>query len=84
MVDGKYDEKETMMIPARIRGPSRPGCLPARLLHIMMLLTVAFKSPGEFSCVDAFAGERAISKAFVGGGEAAVALDILISPSDDT
>lgn len=66
------------------KGPARPGRLPFRLLCIMQLLATAFVPMPELSCVDCFAGKRAISRAFVGAGERAVALDILLTPKDDS
>ena len=50
----------------------------------MQLLATAFVPMPELSCVDCFAGKRAISRAFVGAGERAVALDILLTPKDDS
>ena len=66
------------------KGPARPGRLPFRLLCIMQILATAFVPMPELSCVDCFAGKRAISRAFTGAGEPAVALDILLEPNDDS
>ena len=70
--------------PSPLLGPARPGCLPFRLFMIMQVIATAFVAPPPFSCVDCFAARRAISRAFVGHGEPAVALDILLTPDDDS
>ena len=67
-----------------LKGPSRPGCLPYRIWVMMQLLAVAFAPLPELACTDLFAGKRALSRAFVGHGEPAVALDILLTPDDES
>lgn len=51
---------------------------------MMQLLAVAFAPLPELACTDLFAGKRALSRAFVGHGEPAVALDILLTPDDES
>ena len=82
--DAEPENTNNETIPRAPAQPSRPGCLPVRLLTIMRVLSAAFQPPGELTCVDAFAGKRAISKAFTSKGEPSVALDIILTPADDS
>ena len=84
LADNEPENPDDETIPREPARPSRPGCLPFRLLRIMMVLAAAFQNPEALTCVDAFAGKRAISKAFTSKGEPSVALDILLNPDDDS
>lgn len=84
LADDEPENLNNETIPREPARPSRPGGMPVQLLRIMMLLAVAFQNPGASTCVDAFAGKRAISKAFTSKGEPSVALDIVLNPDDDS
>ena len=77
------EDDEPFYIPKRMpQGKRHPGFLPIRLFCIMTLMEKAFTGSLEYDCLDLFAGQRAISKAFVKEGYHSCALDIAIDRRD--
>ncbi|CAL1158289.1 unnamed protein product, partial [Cladocopium goreaui] len=83
--DYDYDDSSAYKIPRGLP-EHHPGFIPLRLLKIMALLTSVFALkalPEKYSCVDMFAGQAAISRAFRARNLNVATLDIKIDRRDE-
>ena len=85
---GEDDEagQEEIPRPVHAQLQGEPGFIPVRFLILVNLIKRNFppKRNMHFYNVDAFAGKSAISKAFRHRGRPSVALDLAITPDDES